>query len=593
MSVTAAQEADVSGAEIGTRWFDAFARALLSGDVESICELFSPDGWLRDNLALSWDLRSYRGRAQIAAGLREHLAAAGFVSFTLSPDFGPRERTIGRETRVEVVFAYEAGTHRGRGAALLLADDGGVWRAWTAVVAMEALIGHEESATSREAIRGSQYSDPEPGRRRWCEQREDAREFRDRECAVLIIGAGHSGLGIAARLERLGVATLVVDRCRRVGDSWRRRYANLQLHGPYWADHLPYLRFPDSTNWPAMLPKDKLADWLEMYGRVMDINVWTATEVADGSYREAAGEWTIRLRHGGEPELRTIHPRHVVLATGLFTRPYIPQLIGTEEFAGEIVHASAFTDGKHYTGANAVVIGAGASGIDIAQDLCEQGANTTIVQRSSTYVMSTVHGLYSLFANYGGPDGRDRLDDIDLLSAAIPFPLVVELDRQRMVPALAELDGELLDGLNRAGFRTNQEGFRSVGFGAAPGGFYIDQGGCALIVEGKIKVKRSTIVGFSNHDALFGDGSTLPADLVVLATGYENMRESARELFGDAVADRCGEVWGIDPGRNEIRTMWRDSGHPGLWFHSGPLVACRYYSRTVALQIKAHEIGLL
>jgi hypothetical protein len=71
------------------------------------------------------------------------------------------------------------------------------------------------------------------------------------------------------------------------------------------------------------------------------------------------------------------------------------------------------------------------------------------------------------------------------------------------------------------------------------------------------------------------------------------MRESARELFGSEVADRCGEVWGIDPERNEIRTMWRDSGHPGLWFHSGPLVACRYYSRTLALQIKAHEIGLL
>jgi hypothetical protein len=79
--------------------------------------------------------------------------------------------------------------------------------------------------------------------------------------------------------------------------------------------------------------------------------------------------------------------------------------------------------------------------------------------------------------------------------------------------------------------------------------------------------------------------------LLVLATGYKNQQEVARAALGDAIADRIGPVWGFDAG-GELRNMWRPTPQPGLWFSAGSLAQCRIYSRYLALQIKAQEVGL-
>ena len=91
---------------------------------------------------------------------------------------------------------------------------------------------------------------------------------------------------------------------------------------------------------------------------------------------------------------------------------------------------------------------------------------------------------------------------------------------------------------------------------------------------------------------LLKDGTTVPADLIVLATGYYTQQELVRSLFGDAVADRVGPVWGIDE-EGELRNMWKRTGQPGLWFHGGSLSQNRVFSRFLALQIKACELGLI
>jgi putative flavoprotein involved in K+ transport len=77
----------------------------------------------------------------------------------------------------------------------------------------------------------------------------------------------------------------------------------------------------------------------------------------------------------------------------------------------------------------------------------------------------------------------------------------------------------------------------------------------------------------------------------VLATGYEGQGAAARRVLGDAVADRAGPVWGFDA-EGELNNMWRPTGQPGLWFHAGGLAQCRIYSKVLALQIKARELGL-
>ena len=93
---------------------------------------------------------------------------------------------------------------------------------------------------------------------------------------MLVVGGGHAGLSIAARLKQLGIDALIVDREARVGDNWRTRYHALTLHNQVQVNHLPYMPFP--ANWPSYIPKDKLAGWFEAYAETMELDFWTGTE---------------------------------------------------------------------------------------------------------------------------------------------------------------------------------------------------------------------------------------------------------------------------------------------------------------------------
>ena len=217
-----------------------------------------------------------------------------------------------------------------------------------------------------------------------------------------------------------------------------------------------------------------------------------------------------------------------------------------------------------------------------------------MVQRSSTYVMSSENGIAVLFAGVyeeGGPP----VEDADMMFSSLPFPLVGELHKQA-TRVLADLDRELLAGLEKAGFKVD---FGDDGSGlfmkylTRGGGYYIDVGASQLVADGKIKIKQGVEIDrFTRDGVVFSDGTSSDADVVVLATGYQNMRESARQLLGDAVADRCSPVWGLDD-EGELRTIWRRSGHDRLWFMGGNLQQARTYSKFLALQIKADEENLL
>lgn len=125
------------------------------------------------------------------------------------------------------------------------------------------------------------------------------------------------------------------------------------------------------------------------------------------------------------------------------------------------------------------------------------------------------------------------------------------------------------------------------------GGYYIDVGCSALIASGEVAVKQGVeIERFTPTGVVFTDGTSMDVDVVVLATGFQNMRESARALIGDEVADNCTDVWGLDD-EGELRTIWRRSGQPGFWFMGGNLHQSRHYSKFLALQIKAIEEGLV
>jgi hypothetical protein len=125
------------------------------------------------------------------------------------------------------------------------------------------------------------------------------------------------------------------------------------------------------------------------------------------------------------------------------------------------------------------------------------------------------------------------------------------------------------------------------------GGYYFNVGCSELIISGAIKLLQfSDIEKFVAEGALLKDGSTVPAELLVLATGYKNQQDSVRLFLGEKIADRIGPVWGFDEG-GELRNMWRRTAQEGLWFTAGSLAQCRIFSRYLALQIKALEEGLL
>jgi cation diffusion facilitator CzcD-associated flavoprotein CzcO len=109
----------------------------------------------------------------------------------------------------------------------------------------------------------------------------------------------------------LGVKTLIIDRENRIGDSWRNRYHQLVLHDPVWFDHLPYLPFPES--WPIFTPKDKLGDWFESYVKLLELNVWTQTNIVKSSWDDASGKWTITVDRAkdGKIQTRVLHPKVV------------------------------------------------------------------------------------------------------------------------------------------------------------------------------------------------------------------------------------------------------------------------------------------
>src|SRR6187200_1093538 len=275
----------------------------------------------------------------------------------------------------------------------------------------------------------------------------------------------------------------------------------------------------------------------------MELNFWTETEFEGGSYDEKEGRWTVTLRRADGAK-RTMHPRHVVLATGVSGIPSRPEIAGLKDFRGTVMHSSQYDDGENWKGKRAIVIGTGNSGHDIAQDLHSSGAEVTLFQRSSTLVVSIEPSAQLVYAPYN----EGTLEDNDLIATSMPLQLARKSHRLTGEKSKA-LDKDLLDGLTRAGFKLDY-GEDNTGWQfkylTRGGGYYFNVGCSDLIVKGAIKLKQfADIDTFAAYGAKMKDGQTVAADLVVLATGYKKQEELVRKLFGEAVELRVGTIWGF------------------------------------------------
>ena len=571
-------------------WLAQFERALAQPDQVLLKTLFHADSHWRDVLALTWHIRTINGLDAIVSELKAQVGRARPAGFrTASHRTAPRRVTRAGTTAIEAIFQFETADGRGSGVLRLTPDanDGNALRAWTLLTSLDELTGVGEQA-GRSRLQDKSYSRDFRGPN-WLDLRKAAAEYVDRDPAVLVVGGGQAGLSIAARLTQLQVDTLVVDREARIGDNWRKRYHALVLHNQTHANHLPYMHFP--PNWPTYIPKDKLAAWFEAYVESMELNYWTGTEFEGGTYDEQQERWSVTLRRA-DGTTREMHPRHVVLATGVSGIPSLPDIPTLRNFGGTILHSSQYDDGEAWRGKKALVIGSGTSGHDIAQDLYSSGAKVTLVQRSSTMIVNVEPSAQLPYALYSeGPP----LEDCDLITASIPLALARK-SHILLTEQAKNLDRKLLDALERVGFKLD---FGEDGTGwqfkylTRGGGYYFNVGCSDLIVEGEIGlVQFSDIAGFVAEGASMRSGDTLAADLIVLATGYQGQEHQVRELFGDDVADRVGPIWGFGDDQ-ELRNMFMRTGQPGLWFIAGSFAQCRIYSKYLGLQIKACEAGLL
>ncbi|HEX9589641.1 MAG TPA: NAD(P)/FAD-dependent oxidoreductase [Bradyrhizobium sp.] len=570
-------------------WLTQFESALATSDDTLLKTLFHPESHWRDVLALSWNIQTINGAEAILRELKADAGRARPAGFAIDPDrAAPRRVKRAGTSTIEAIFKFEIAQGRGNGILRLVPDagDGNRPKAWTLLTALDELKGFgEQVGTSRP--RGQAYSRDFRGPN-WLDLRKAAAEYADHDPAVLVIGGGQSGLCIAARLKQLQVDTLIVDRGLRIGDNWRNRYHALTLHNQVQVNHLPYMLFP--PNWPTYIPKDKLANWFEAYVESMELNYWTATEFESGSYDEKEQRWSVVLRRA-DGSKRTMHPRHVVMATGVSGIPSLPDIPTLKNFTGAVIHSSQYTDGEEWRSKKALVIGTGNSGHDIAQDLHSSGAQVTLVQRSSTLIVSIEPSAQLVYAPYN----EGTLDDNDLIATSMP--LAVARKSHAMVTEHSKrLDQELLDGLERVGFKLDfGDGDTGWQFKylTRGGGYYFNVGCSDLVVSGEIALKQfSDIEGFVAEGARMKRGETLAADLIVLATGYKRQEELVRKLFGDDVVDRIGPIWGFGESQ-ELRNMYTRTAQPGLWFIAGGLAQCRINSKYLALQIKAVEEGLL
>ena len=570
-------------------WLAKFSSALEEQDTDALKALFGHDCYWRDLVAFTWNIKTMEGREAIGQMAIATLAKTNPTNWQIAGEATEADGVT------EAWLNFETDAVIGKGH-VRLKDDG----CWTLLTTAQQIKGHEEhkgptrdAGVSHGAFRG----------------RETYSERRAREAAelgykeqpyVVIIGGGQGGIALGARLRRLDVPTIIIEKNERPGDSWRNRYKSLCLHDPVWYDHLPYLPFPD--HWPVFSPKDKIGDWLECYTKIMELNYWTKSVAESASYDEAAGEWTVTVERDGEQVV--LKPKHLVLATGMSGVPNVPDLPGKDVFKGEWHHSSQHPGPDEYVGKKAVVVGSNNSSHDICAALWEAGIDVTMIQRSSTHVVKSDTlmelALGSLYSEEAVAKGITT-DMADLIFASIPYKVLPEMQKPQC-DETRERDGDFYARLEKAGFELD--------FGADDtglfmkylrrgSGYYIDVGASELVANGDIKLKHGQAERFS-ETGIVVDGEEIPADVVVFATGYGSMNGWAAKLISQDVANKVGKCWGLgsdtskDPGpwEGELRNMWKPTQQEALWFHGGNLHQSRHYSQFLSLQLKARQVGL-
>ena len=315
---------------------------------------------------------------------------------------------------------------------------------------------------------------------------------------VMIIGAGPAGLAVAACLRRIGIGFVVIERESQVAHTWRHHYDRLHLHTTKRHSTLPYQKYPKGV--PRYPSRQQFVDYLEEYARRFQIEPMFETEVQRAFHDE--NQWVLETNKGA------FRGSNLVVASGYNRIPKVPAFNGLERFGGEVLHSSQYKNGAPFNGKRVLVVGCGNSGAEIALDLHEHGAQTSLVVRNPIHVAP-----------------RDVLGNPSQNTNILLNKLPVGVADAIATTILRLIVGDL----SSYGIHRPEEGPNAqiLKYGRIP---LIDVGTIAQIKNGHITV-RPGVERFTETWVVFEDEKAEAFDAVIMATGY---RSGLEEFMDDA-----------------------------------------------------------
>ncbi|GKU06592.1 unnamed protein product [Fusarium langsethiae] len=577
---------------------DAFNSALANNDSVALQACFYPkQAYWKDSLALTYHLRTFRNPEVIAKNFFKtkearrckatwKLEGAVFVPTT------PFLKFI--DVSISFRTASPAATCSARVLLLPTQNENKEiqWMIWILSTILENLDIHPEDT------RLLQNPGPSLG------------DMEKVETDLFIIGGGNSAAALSARLKALGVESVMAERNANVGDNWALRYDCMKFHVPTSFCQMPYMSYKDELLRDHLLSKDELADHLRCFVSHFNLNVITSAKIQSTGYNMLTKKWRIKVKT--PVSIVTVIATHVIQATGIGSRkPHIPITANAYAYKGIAIHSSGYRNGQHLAdlGVKSVlVVGSANTAFDILQDCHAAGLQVTMVARSPTYIvpLEYIENKAGLGAYDLGVAAADRM------FLTLPTEISGQLTRN-LFRMLASQEPNRYAALQEAGFpvldstEPNQALYSNLVERA--GGHYVDIGGTELLAQGRAGIKAGVDpVAFTETGLQFSDGSTTDADAAIWCTGFadRDVRDTVVEILGGDegvqdenivgphdIAARLDATWGVDS-EGEIRGMWkRHLPLKNYWVIGGFTQQHRWYSRVLALQIKAALEGVL
>lgn len=581
-------------------WLAAFEQALAGGNCGALETLFLEQCYWRDQVALTWDMCQEHGRAAVVKALIEAKKWTSPSAFAVSDELpAPTVAQVLDHQVIEAYVVFKLNHGQGQALVRLVRDETSAagsrcFMLGTDLLRVEGVVETLGNRVTRERtspVFPLHGYNPDRKGQYFAEHRVEKKLFLHSDPDVLIVGAGHAGMSVGARLERMGQSYLIIDRGSRLGDSWRNRYESLALHTIGAVNNLPYLKSPDI--FPDYVAKDLWADWLESYGRMMSLNIWLQTDAVSGAFDEASARWNISLKQA-DGTTRVMHPKHVVWATGgigLNPKPFTAP--GLDQFKGKVIHSKFYRSGSEFEGQNVLVVGSGTSSFDMCYDLYLRGARPTMLQRSETSVVPLEEGVRY---NRDFLPGGHTLEVSDLRrGAGAVYPVIIDILKNETV-ACNERNAELFAKLRDRGLWLGDGDDGSGWLGKlfkSFKGFHLNMGVLEEIVDGNVLIQQmSEIECFVENGLRLKDGTVREFDTVIAATGFMNSNEDVAQVFGDEIGRRVGPCSGLDA-KGEPVGLAKPLHQPQFWQLYGGINDCRRLSRHLALQIIAQLKGFV